>query len=191
MGREDPRRTRATAEMAGRAPEPRSAPGSFECFYREELVSLLRFLLSLGASREGAWDISQECFLTAMRCWKDISDPPKWIRTTAAREYRRTQARRADELNRMLRGGWEPRPHFDHLSIAAEETRVLTAIASLPARQAEVMALTYDGYKPKEIAEILHAVYPGENSITADAVRANLYQARHKLKRLLAGIKEA
>jgi RNA polymerase sigma-70 factor (ECF subfamily) len=165
--------------------------GSFESFYRDELVRLLRFLRSLGASWEGAWDISQECFLTAMQCWGTLSDPPKWIRTTSAREYRRTQARRADELNRMLRGGWEPRPHFDKLSIAAEEAKALMAIASLPPRQAEVMALTYDGYTPVEIAEILGDVYPGDNGITGDAVRASLYQARHKLKRLLAGIKEA
>jgi DNA-directed RNA polymerase specialized sigma24 family protein len=176
--------------MTDSAPEPEPICGSFERFYRAEVVRLTHFLYSLGATWEGAWDISQNCFITALQCWDNLTDPPKWIRTTAAREYRHTQARRADELPRMLRGGWEPRPHFDKLSLHAEEAGVFAAIARLPPRQAEVMALTYDGYKPKEIAEILSDVYPGENGIRADAVRASLHQARQKLKRLLAGIKE-
>jgi DNA-directed RNA polymerase specialized sigma24 family protein len=176
--------------MIGSAPEPESRSDSFERFYRVEVVRLIRFLHSLGATCDGAWDISQNCFTTALLRWDSLTDPPKWIRTTAAREYRRTQTRRADELPRMLRGGWEPRPLFDKLSLRTEEARVFAAIASLPPRQAEVMALTYDGYKPKEIAEILREVYPGEGDITTDAIRASLYQARQKLKRLLAGIKE-
>jgi DNA-directed RNA polymerase specialized sigma24 family protein len=177
-------------EMTDNVPELEAATDSFEDFYRQELVRILRFLRSLGADWERAWDVSQESFLKAMQCWGDLSHPGRWIRTTAAREYRRIEVRRAGELNRMLRGGWEPRPHFDKLSLHEEEAKVLAVIASLPPRQAEVMAFTCDGYKPNEIAEILLDVYPEENGITAEAVRASLYQARHKLKRLLAGIEE-
>jgi DNA-directed RNA polymerase specialized sigma24 family protein len=187
---DQPHEARVATDITESAPEPESAPPPFERFYRAELVRLIRFLRSLGANWDAAWDISQESFLKALRCWDNLVDPAKWIRTTAAREYRRAETRRADELPRMLRGGWEPRPQFDRLSLHTEETRVLATIASLPARQAEVMALTYDGYKPTEIAEILRDVYPRDNGITADAVRASLYQARHKLRRLLAGVKE-
>lgn len=176
--------------MAGGVPGP-VGQRSFEQFYRTEQVRLICFLRSLGASWDGAWDISQDCFLTALQCWGHLTDPPTWIRTTAVRAYRRTQARRADELPRMLRGGWEPRPHFDEPGLRTEAARVFAAIASLPPRQAEVMALTCDGYRPKEIAQILSEVYPGEGGITGDAVRASLHQARHKLKRLLAWTKEA
>jgi RNA polymerase sigma factor (sigma-70 family) len=176
--------------MTGSAPGPERRRDAFERFYRTEHVLLIRFLRSLGASWEAAWDTSQECFLTALQCWDNLSDPARWIRTTAVREYRRNQVRRASELPRMLRGGWEPRPHFDRLDLSAQEARVFAAIGGLPPRQAEVMALTYDGYKPKEIAEILGDAYPGDHGITADAVRASLHQARQKLRRLLAGIKE-
>ena len=176
--------------MTGNAPEPEPAWVSFECFYRAEHVRLIRFLRKLGASWEEAWDISQHCFVKALKCWDSLRDPPSWIRTTIVREYRRIQARRADELARSLRGGWEPRPHFDRLDLHSQEAGVYAAIANLPPRQAEVMALTYDGYTPTEIAQILSDVYPAEDGMTAAAVRASLYQARVKLKRLLSGNEE-
>jgi DNA-directed RNA polymerase specialized sigma24 family protein len=155
--------------------EPEPERISFDLFYRTEHLLVIRFVRSLGASWEEAWDVSQYCCVKALERWETISDPARWIRTTVMREYRRVRARRADELPRMLCGGWEPRPHFDKLDIRSEEARVYGIIASLPQRQAEVMALTYDGYKPKEIAEILTEVYPEDGGITADAVRASLH----------------
>jgi len=170
--------------------DPEPGRISFDSFYRTEHLRVIRFLRSLGASWEEAWDISQYCCLTALERWDKISNPAPWIRTVVLNEYRYVRKRQADELQRMLRGGWEPRPHFDKLDLCSEEAQVCDIIASLPPRQAEVMALTFDGYTPKEIAGILSKAYPEDGSITADAVRASLYQAREKLKRLLAGSRE-
>lgn len=169
--------------------EPDPERISFDDFYRAEHLLVIRFLRSLGASWEEAWDISQYCCVKALERWDTIDDPPRWVRTTVIREFGRVRTRRADELPRMLRGGWEPRPHFDKLDFRSQEAQVHGLIGALPQRQAEVMALTYDGYKPKEIAAILSEVYPG-GGITTDAVRASLHQAREKLKRLLVGVRE-
>lgn len=166
-----------------------SDPGdaSFASFYRTEHRQLIRFVRSLGASWDEAWDIGQECFVEALTHWDTLSVPHRWIRTVAVRLRQRTRARAADELPRLLKGCWQPRPYFDELDFHPDEAHVYKVIASLPPRQAEVFALTYDGYTPKEIAEILSEVYPAEDCITTDAVRASLYQARDKLRRRLNG----
>lgn len=106
--------------------------GCFECFYRADIVWLTTLLRKLGASWDDSWDISQDCLLKAMRKWDKLTDPPKWIRTTVLREHRRVQARGNDELPRMRRGGWEPRPHFDKLDLREEEASVLAMIRRLP-----------------------------------------------------------
>jgi RNA polymerase sigma-70 factor (ECF subfamily) len=49
----------------------------------------------------------------------------------------------------------------------------------LPQRQREVMAWHYDGYSPREIADLL--------GVPDDAVRSSLYQARKNLKARLSG----
>jgi DNA-directed RNA polymerase specialized sigma24 family protein len=117
----------------------------FDDFYRSEHLLVIRFLRKLGATWDDAWDISQACFTKALDRWESLSNPAQWVRTTALHEYRNGQARRADELPRMQRGGWEPRPHFDKLDVGSQESRVCGMIGTLPPRQAEVMALTYVG----------------------------------------------
>jgi RNA polymerase sigma factor (sigma-70 family) len=162
-----------------------SLPTPFVTFYRDEHIRLIRLLRKLGAGWDDAWDISQHTFTEALRYWDGIDAPSAWIRTTAVRAYRKAQIRATEDVVRAFRGGWQPRPHFDKLDLREEEQRVYEAIASLPSRQAEVMALTYDGFDPKEIARILSAAYPGEDVINPEAVRASLYQARQKLRRIL------
>jgi len=46
-----------------------------------------------------------------------------------------------------------------------------------------VMALTYDGYSPSEIARIISVAHG--LTVTPDAVRGSLLQARKKLRLLL------
>jgi len=173
------------------APGCRPGPGSFESFYETELPQLIIFLVKQGASWDDAFDVGQECCVKAFERWHKISEPATWIRTTAVREYCRRQARSREEITRALCGGWEPRPHFDKLDVHAEEAAVYEAIASLPPRQAEVMAWTYDGYQPAEIAKILTGLHPHEPPIAPEAIRASLYQARKTLKTLLGPKKEA
>jgi RNA polymerase sigma-70 factor (ECF subfamily) len=50
-------------------------------------------------------------------------------------------------------------------------------IEQLPPRQRQVLAWTYDGATPTEIAEALQ--------ISPDAVRANLHKARAAMRRIL------
>jgi DNA-directed RNA polymerase specialized sigma24 family protein len=107
------------------------------------------------------------------------------VRTTATRDFRKSQVRSGQERLRAVEGGWGRRPHFDKLDLRDGELAVVQAISGLPQRQAEVIALTYDGYKPREIARILSAAYPGQHEITSEAVRSSLRHARSRLKRVL------
>src|SRR5262245_55883986 len=159
----------------------------FDVFYKGEHLRLIRFLRKLGASWEDAWDISQHAHIEAFVRWDHIEKPIAWIRITARRAYRSLQVRENQNIVRVLCGDWQPRPHFDRLHLRHEEEKVCDALARLPPRQAEVMAWTYDGFPPAEIAEILSELYPDEGAVTPDAVRASLYQARKKLKREFAG----
>jgi RNA polymerase sigma-70 factor (ECF subfamily) len=64
-------------------------------------------------------------------------------------------------------------------TLGPEQARVLQVLRLLPYRQRQVMAWTYDGYTPAEIATFLN--------LDAGAVRASLHKARETLKRQLIG----
>lgn len=65
-------------------------------------------------------------------------------------------------------------PRGESGSHAAEER----AISQLPPRQREILTWSRIGYKPSQIAEILH--------LSANTVRVNLHHARKRLRRTLA-----
>ncbi|GHF70802.1 hypothetical protein GCM10018790_55760 [Kitasatospora xanthocidica] len=100
--------------------------------------------------------------------------PRAWVRTVA---WRRVLAVRDGE--RRLR-----EVHDRAATQAAERllgelgdsdlAELLSVLGSLPEVQQRVFAWTYDGYKPKDIAEILH--------MNAATVRSALREARNKLK---------
>ncbi|HEY7486585.1 MAG TPA: sigma-70 family RNA polymerase sigma factor [Streptosporangiaceae bacterium] len=152
----------------------------FANFFAEELPGLLVFLLRQGAGREDAWDAVQESFIRAYLNWQQIDNPRTWIRTTAVRIYRR-KVTRDREVPVDMREERHPPPLFTELDQELdhdEECRlVLGLLRGLPVRQREVMAWSYDGYEPHEIAEFI--------GISDDAVRASLYQARRRLRRHL------
>lgn len=150
----------------------------FRRFFMEERPALLVFLLRQGAAREDAWDAVQESFIRAYLHWQDIDNPRTWIRTTAARIYRR-QVRRDREVPVDMRAEWQPPSLFADLEHDEECRQVIELLRALPVRQREVMAWSYDGYAPQEIAEFI--------GISDDAVRASLYQARRRLRKRLGG----
>ncbi|WP_189177309.1 RNA polymerase sigma factor [Streptomyces lasiicapitis] len=164
-----------------------SVPQDFAVFYKAEHRRLLLFLRKArSATWEDAADAMQESFIAALKCWPTIREPSTWIRTTALRQLDALRARPKEDVRRALRGHWAGRPDFEEELDAKEEAeRVYSALASLPARQQEVMAWTYDGFTPIEIASILsNSRQPGE-AVTAEAVRASLVLARRKLKQML------
>ncbi|GAA4959462.1 RNA polymerase sigma factor [Actinoplanes utahensis] len=169
--------------MAG-PPEPPGGPAvrtsgarsttetaAFSAFYRAEAAGLVNFLLWMGAGLADAADLTQETMIDAFRSWPDIGHPGAWVRRVASRKFfrRTSDAERPtdpDLLNPLLP------PHHD----AAEwEQRhdVLRLLALLPWRQRQVMAWSFDGYQPQEIA--------AELDISPETVRSNLKLARRAL----------
>jgi RNA polymerase sigma factor (sigma-70 family) len=148
----------------------------FAACYRSEMAALVRHVMFHGASEQEAHDAAQSAFEQAYRVWETIRSPRAWLRTVAVRAHLRSAVRqetpaeslpdRVGELSAMV--GAESRE---------QERAVLAALAALPLKQRQVMAWTFDGFAPAEIAVALDT--------DPAAVRQNLAKARRNLKQLL------
>ena len=149
----------------------------------EYLPHVYRFALWLTGSRPEAEDLTQDTFLRAWRRrgrLRDAAAERAWLFTIAKNLW-------SDRLRRKAR--WpaliEPlQEDQESTAVAADRElivredvrRVLDAMDSLPARQREVLHLhACDGFSLGEIAAILE--------ISADAAKANLCEARKRLRR--------
>lgn len=166
------------------APAPTSVPSAaastveFELFYRAETRDLVRFLIWMGASLADAADVAQDTMISAFQQWKKINTPRAWIRRVASRTFLRRKLTRVEQPVDTT-DGRPLLPANADLSAWEEHEEVRRLLAGLPPRQRQVMAWTFDGYAPQEIA--------AELGITADAVRSNLKLARRALAQHLPG----
>jgi RNA polymerase sigma factor (sigma-70 family) len=164
------------AEPGPAAREPALQPGlpqaadSYAAFYREFITHLVAFLIWQGASLGDAADLAQEAMIEAYRSWDAIEHPRAWTKRVASRKYARQITRvepvEPARLALLLPAGFD-------IAEWEEDHEILRLLALLPPRQRQVMAWTYDGYSPSEVA--------AELNITAEAARASLMQARRAL----------
>jgi RNA polymerase sigma factor (sigma-70 family) len=153
-------------------------PGTFDAYYLDDFRSLTWFAIRIGASSTTeAEDVVQEAMRTVLCHWPEIEAPYAYARAAVRREITRTRTRavrrrEAEERASATDSRRRPEP-FDE-----DATTVLTMLRALPPAQRVVIALTTDGFKPGEIAEIT-----GQNTVT---VRSNLRHARRTLIRLMA-----
>jgi len=68
-------------------------------------------------------------------------------------------------------------PDPNETAVWEEQHAIIRLLAQLPPRQRQVLAWTYDGFTPEEIAR--------ELQISGEAVRQNLLRARRKLAAIL------
>jgi RNA polymerase sigma factor (sigma-70 family) len=155
------------------ADEPADA-ADFSAFYRQQIRALVNFLLWTGAGAADAAELAQETMIDAHRNWLDIKCPRAWIRRVASRKFSRLKPNTNTTASIELGDNRSPLLATGQ-GLAEWEQRheVLRLLAMLPLRQREVMAWTYDGYRPQEIAD--------ELNISSDAVRASLRLARRAL----------
>jgi RNA polymerase sigma factor (sigma-70 family) len=153
--------------------------GEFVSFYREFIGVLVRFLLWQGASLADAAEVAQDTMQRAYRWWSRIDRPEGWCRRVASREYVRRFARADVPAGVATDGGPLLTAGQSQVQAWEEGQEVLRLLALLPIRQRQVMAWTYDGYQPAEIAK--------ELGITAETVRSNLRKARRALAAQLLG----
>lgn len=146
----------------------------FSLFYMEQMPRLVAFLAAQGTGLPLATDIAQEAMAAAYRSWESLDVPKAWVRVVALRSWRKAaiQQRTKSPLERV--------PTSSGLLSAAQATEIeqrhtlLALLATLPPAQREVLAWTFDGYGPTEIADLL-----GKTPAT---VRSLLRQARAALQ---------
>lgn len=148
----------------------------FELFYKQQMPRLVAFLIVHGAPPDLAVDVSQETMVETFHKWEDIDHPRAWIRTVASRMWWRQAQERQRE---------HPRAELAEHLLAAASTEAdevlnrmafLRALELLPVAQRQVMAWTYDGFQPVEIATHLGKPPATVRSLLRDA-RATLRRA--------------
>jgi RNA polymerase sigma factor (sigma-70 family) len=158
--------------VVARAVERAAVDAEFSAFYRADFPRLVGFLILVGAGREDAVDAAQETMRTLYQKWREVRHPRAWARTTARRvlsralnSLREQDRREPPEAAAALLVGdqaiWE----------SLEYDEVLAILRELPPCQRRALALTFDGFRPAEIAQIL--------DVPAIQVRGNLARARH------------
>jgi RNA polymerase sigma factor (sigma-70 family) len=154
------------------APAPPAADvAAFTAFYRGEIRALVAFLLYLGASLPDAADLAQETMIDAYRGWAAIAHPRAWTRSVASRKYGRRVASAEAPVDLVEESPLLPAHH--DVTDWDQRHHILQLLAGLPWRQRQVMAWTFDGHRPHEIA--------AELNITPQAVRSSLKLARRAL----------
>jgi RNA polymerase sigma-70 factor (sigma-E family) len=174
---------RPESVATGPEPPPRAIAGSpataarggdvFDTLYRSHALGLVRLALLLVDDRTTAEDVVQDAFLGLFRGWSRLRDPDSalsYLRASVVNGCRSVQrARRTAWLRAQRHQPAEP-PVWsaEAAAIDSEDQReVLVAVARLPRRQREVLALRYyAGLGDSEIASVLR-VSRGTVSSTA------------------------
>ena len=148
----------------------------FATCYQAEMPALVGFLITCGAGHHDATDAAQEAFLELFKKWQTVEKPKQWLRTVAYRIFLHQPVSNTSPLqeNHDVASLLSASADFD---FHEEEKAVLDMLRLLPTAQRAVLALHYDQFETRDIAEIL--------GMKETAVRKNLERARAKLRKLL------
>jgi RNA polymerase sigma-70 factor, ECF subfamily len=143
--------------------------GDFEAFFDAEFPRLVAFCLALGLARPAAEDVAQEAFLTVLRRWDTITNPPAYLRKVAFH----LAIRRPYEIPRDDLAASQAPARSDTPSPLEERHVVLEALRQLPGQQQAVFALFFDDQPISDIAKTL--------DLPPATVRSHLRHARRRL----------
>jgi len=149
----------------------------FEAWYATERPALVRAIWAIAGDRDLAADVVDEAFSRALERWTRVSSmdsPGGWVRVVALNQLRRTLRRRSLEA-RLLR-----RRHERDVALPEpdDDGGVWSAVAALPLRQRQVIALRY----ALDCSEAETAAALG---ISEGAASASLAKARRRLGEVL------
>jgi RNA polymerase sigma factor (sigma-70 family) len=146
--------------------------------YKTEMPYLTRYLIKCfdNIDIRDAADAAHSAFAELFRVWDTVRYPRAWLRKVAYREMLRLPVKSEYPLDMLDQ---EPAliSASDQLELGDEEQAVLAALRKLPLAQRQVLALLYDQFSYREIAEIMNMTEP--------AVRKNAERARARMKELL------
>jgi RNA polymerase sigma-70 factor (ECF subfamily) len=153
-----------------------STDDAFDAFFRARYTDLVAFVMRLGARLPDAEEAAQEAMVAAYTSWHRIRDPGAWTWRVAYRSYLRQVRHRRLRESLVSADELVQRPATDSDEAEAEvlwRDRFRRLLARLTEKQQRVVALWYDGYVAKEIAERLR-IEPG-------TVRSIFRHARRRL----------
>ena len=144
-----------------------------------------RFALTLSRDRHRAEDLTQECFLRAIRSADSIRDANKmrsWLFQILVNVWRDDCRRQGRNREISMEGDLDPcsrtlGPEFN-VMLSERYAQVISAMQTLPDQQRQVLYLvSVEGIERGEVARLLN--------ISTNAVKANLHIARKSLRRSL------
>lgn len=148
-----------------------------EC-YKTEMPRLIRYLMKCFGDTDmrDAAEAAQSAFTELFANWDAVRHRQAWLRKVAFRQMLRQHARAEAPLD-SLRQEPASRPASARLELREEHQAVLNQLRELPVAQRQVLALMYDQFSYREIAEIMDT--------NEAAVRKNAERARSRMKELL------
>jgi RNA polymerase sigma-70 factor (ECF subfamily) len=148
--------------------------------YEEERDSVYRYLVSLGVQPASAQDLAQEVFLRlyeALKNGKQIRVVKAWLLTVAshlALNLRRDQSYRpsaSDEISDRLASAVDATSNPELAALERERMAALwEAIRSLSPQQQVCLHLRAEGFRYREIAEVLEVSVPTVSEFVRRAV---------------------
>jgi RNA polymerase sigma factor (sigma-70 family) len=147
----------------------------FTLFYTADMPKLVGFLIVQGARSSVAADLAQDAMTEAYRQWDTIDAPRAWVRMVASRKWWRWARREHMEVPQDELSESSTLLSPEQSAEIEHQHAFLKMVRELPQAQRQVMAWTYDGYFPTEIAALL-----GKDPAT---VRSLLRTAREALKK--------
>lgn len=157
---------------------------SFERFYASQYSSVVRLCIAVTGRPEVAEEVAQEAFVAAHRRWEQVSgfdSPEAWVRRAALNAAVSVLRRRRTELR--LLGRLAFRRDRPPSAVQGEWRDMWKAVAALPRRQAQVVALIYlEDRSAADTARVL--------GLTENTVRTHLRRALEALSEPLRGWKD-
>jgi RNA polymerase sigma-70 factor (sigma-E family) len=172
-----------SAHRAGTGPQPDPSPHAareaVDDLFRLHAVGLVRFALMLVGDQTTAEDVVQEAFLGLYQAWNRVRDPDAvlgYLRTAVVNGAR--SVHRSRRRARLLRVPHDPPVWSAEAAAMDGEDRraVLAAIARLPQRQREVLALKY--YLDLSEHEVAATLRVTRGTVSATGARALAALAR-------------
>jgi RNA polymerase sigma-70 factor (sigma-E family) len=170
---------KAESVATGAEPPAQAVPGIagvFDTLYRSHMLGLVRLALLLVGDGTTAEDVVQDAFLGLYRGWSRVRDPDRalgYLRTSVINGCRSVQRARRTAWLRAQRDQQHEPPVWsaEAAALAGEDRReVLTAVARLPRRQREVLALRY--YAELGDSEIASVLRVSRGTVSSTASRA-------------------
>jgi RNA polymerase sigma-70 factor (sigma-E family) len=156
-----------------KAPWVEPPAGGIDELYRAQAVAMIRLALLLTGDRPTAEDVVHDAFLGLCRQWPRLDDPSNavsYLRTSVVNGCR--------SVHRSRRIAWLRRPPYEPpvwsaeaAAIIGEDRReVLTAVATLPHRQREILALRF--YLDMSCGEIAATLKISRGTVSSTVSRA-------------------